>query len=495
VHDVYTFAVWVAVLAAATMVAIFSSRVSEVIRVPAPALFLVGAALASDMLPGLYRLHIASVQQIVTVALIYILFDGGMHIGWRRFRSAVGPIAVTGIAGTFLTAGLIAVAGHWLFGFAWLSALLLGTALAPTDPAVVFSVLGKREVAGRSGVIIEGESGVNDPVGIALMASLLLVAGSAPRRSGAGALGAAIGEFTLQMAVGGGIGLLLGFALLRLVQRVPLPSEALYSLRTLAGAALIYGVATLAYGSGFFAVFVAGIVLGDAPAPYKNEIRRLHASVASLGEIVAFAVLGLTVSLSQVVHTSAWWIGLCLAALLTVVRTLAVGPLLVPMDLARGEKAFVLWAGLKGAVPILLGTFVIAAGVADATLIYHIIFVVVLCSVVVHGGLVPWVARLCRVRMRTVEPQPWTLGMRFRHEPQAVRRFVVAPHSPADGRAIGELDLGNGVWLSLVSRGGALLPLSDETVLSAGDEVVALAEPDRRPDGHVAAQFGTPATP
>jgi potassium/hydrogen antiporter len=485
--DVLAFGVWIAVIAAAAMVAIFSSRVSEIIRVPAPAIFLVGAALASDLLPGLYKLSIPSVQRIVTVALIYVLFDGGMHVGWRRFRCATGAIAVTGIVGTFGTAGVIAVTGHALFGFSWLSALLLGTALAPTDPAVVFSVLGKREVAGRSGVIIEGESGVNDPVGIALMASLLLVAGT----GGSHPFGSAVAEFAMQMVVGGGVGLLLGLGLLRLVQRVPLPSEALYPLRTLAAAGLIYGVATLAHGSGFFAVFVAGIMMGDARAPYKNEIRRMHASAASLGEIVAFAVLGLTVNLHQVFRTNAWWIGLCLAALLTVVRALAVGPLLAPTRLTRGEKTFVLWAGLKGAVPILLGTFVFAAGVGDATLIYDIIFVVVLCSVVVNGGLVPWVAHRCQVPMRTIEQEPWALGMRFRHEPRGLRRFVVAPQSPADGRAIGELDLGDGVWLSFVSRGGALLPINEDTVLSAGDEVVALAEPDR--DTDAAAQFTAPA--
>jgi len=490
--DVLTFGLIVAVIAAAGSVAVASSRLSDTIRVPAPAIFLVAAALASDLVPALNALSVESLQRVVTVALIFILFDGGMHIGWRRFRSAAGPITAVGVIGTFLTAGALALMAHAVFGFGWQSALLLGTALAPTDPAVVFSVLGRREVGGRSGVTIEGESGVNDPVGIALMASLLIAAETG--RGGLAAVGTGVAEFALQMIVGAGVGILLGYALIYVVRQVPLPSEALYPLRTLAAAALVYGVATVAHGSGFLAVFVAGIMLGDVRAPYKVEIRRVHASVASLGEIVAFAVLGLTVNLEQVFTSDAWWIGLCLAALLAlVVRPLLVGPLLLPVRLRPGEKVFIVWAGLKGAVPILLGTFVFVAGASQATLIYHIIFVVVLFSVVVQGGLVPWVARRCGVPMHAVEPEPWSLGVRFRHEPQGLRRYVVAPRSLADGRTIDDLDLGEGGWVSFVSRRGALLPISGDTVLRAGDEVLVLTDPAHDPDP--AAQFASRPPP
>jgi cell volume regulation protein A len=405
--DVLAFGLVVALVAAALSVAVFSSRLSEWIRVPAPAIFLVGAAIASHVVPSLGALSVEYVQRIVTVALVLILFDGGMHIGWRRFRSAAGPIVTVGVLGTLLTAATVAWVAHAVFGFGWFAALLLGTALAPTDPAVVFSVLGKREVASRSGAIIEGESGANDPVGIALMASLLVVAETG--HGGVGAIWTGVGTFASQLTIGGGLGLALGAGLLYLVRRVPLPSEALYPLRTLVAAPLIYGLATIAHGSGFLAVFVAGIMLGDARAPYKEDIRRLHATLASMSEIIAFAVLGLTVDLGQLVTSDAWWIGLCLAALLgLIIRPALVGPLLAPTRLSRGEKAFVLWSGLKGAVPILLGTFVFVADAQDARLIYHVIFVVVLFSVVVQGGLVPWIAKRCGVPMRVVEPEPWS---------------------------------------------------------------------------------------
>jgi cell volume regulation protein A len=405
VDHTLTFGLLVALVGAALSVAILSSRISDAIGVPAPAIFLVAAAIVSDLFPALYGLSVQHVQDIVTVALIFILFEGGMHIGWRRFRSAFGPIAAIGVLGTFLTAAAIALLAHLIFDFSWQASLLIGAALAPTDPAAVFSVLGKQEISGRSGIIIEGESGANDPVGIALVASLLLVVETGA--TGFHAIGEGLREFLLQMVIGAAVGLVLGYLLKFLVRRVPLPSEALYPLRTIAAAATIYGIATVAHGSGFLAVFIAGIMLGNVPAPYKGEIRRVLASVASLGEIVAFAVLGLTVGLTDLLSSHAWWIGLVLAALLTlVVRPLLVGALLLPVALRPGEKVFVLWSGLKGAVPILLGTFVFVAAIPDAQLIYDIIFVVVLFSVVVQGGLVPLVAQRCGVRMEPVEPEP-----------------------------------------------------------------------------------------
>jgi potassium/hydrogen antiporter len=395
----------VALVGAALLLAIFSSRISDAIGVPAPAIFLIAAAVASDLFPVLYGLSVRQVQDIVTVALIFILFEGGIHIGWRNFRSALGPIAAVGILGTFLTAAAVALLAHLIFGFGWQASLLIGAALAPTDPAAVFSVLGKQEISGRSGTIIEGESGANDPVGIALVASLLVVVDTGA--TGLHAIGEGLRAFLLQMGIGAAVGLVLGYLLAFLVRRVPLPTDALYPLRTIAAAAAIYGIATVAHGSGFLAVFIAGIMLGNVSAPYKGETRRVLASVASLGEIVAFAVLGLTINLTDLMASHAWWIGLILAALLTlVVRPLLVGTLLLPVALRPREKILVLWSGLKGAVPILLGTFVFVAAIPDARLIYNIIFVVVLFSVVVQGGLVPLVAGWSGVRMEPVEPEP-----------------------------------------------------------------------------------------
>lgn len=393
--DVEPYGLAVLLVSGAGLVAVLANRVGERIRVPAPAIVLVVAALASDLFPVLGTVPIRTDERIVTVALILILFDGGMNIGWRRFREAAVPIAWVGVAGTFLTAGALALLCHLAFGFGWQAALLLGTALAPTDPAVVFSVLGGREISGRTGTILEGESGVNDPVGIALMAVLL---------GSSGGLGGAlqgVGAFALQMVVGGVVGVLGAYLLLALMRRIALPNQALYLVRALAGAGVIYGAATVLHGSGFLAVFLAGILIGDQDAPHREEIDHFTSGLSSIAEIVAFTVLGLTISLSDAIRSDRLLVGLALAAALTVViRPVLVGLLLLPVRLGRGERAFVLWSGLKGAVPILLGTFVLSADVAQARRLYSIVFVVVLVSVVIQGGLVPTAARLLRVPTR-----------------------------------------------------------------------------------------------
>ncbi|WP_426504648.1 cation:proton antiporter [Dactylosporangium sp. McL0621] len=473
-NDVLGFGVIVGVISVAGLLAVVSNRLSERIRVPAPAVFLIAAAVASDVITRLGHFPTVDVQRLVTVMLILLLFDGGMHIGWRRFRGAAGPVLWTGVAGTLLTTAGVALAAHLVFGLDGQSALLLGVALAPTDPAVVFSVLGRREISGRSGTILEGESGANDPVGIAAMAAVLGAAG----HGGWSAFGHGAGEFALQMGIGGAVGLLGGKALAVAMRRLALPSGSLYPLRTLLAAGVIYGVATVAHGSGFLAVFVAGIVVGDIRAPYKAEIERFHSALASLAEIVAFTALGLTVSIASLAEGNAWLVGLGIAALLTlVIRPLLVGGLLLPMRLSGGEKLFVMWSGLKGAVPILLGTYLLSAEVPGAQRLYQIVVVVVTFSVIVQGGLVPAVARWCGVPMRTVEPEPWTLSLRLREEPTGLRQHVVAAGSPADGTAIKHLDLGEDTWISNVTRDGELIPVSGATLLRAGDQILVMVDP------------------
>jgi potassium/hydrogen antiporter len=398
-NDTYEFGLILLAVAGAFLLAIGSSRLSAWIRVPAPAIFLIGAAIASDLVPRINHIPTQTVERLVTTALVVILFDGGMHIGWRRFRAQAGAIVWLGVAGTVATAGGIAVLAHVLFDLGWTESLLIGTAIAPTDPAVVFSVLGGQEISGRTGTLLEGESGANDPVGIAMMVALL----GAGSSSGGAALVHGLGVFALQMVVGAAVGIGGGLGLRMFMSRVRLPSEGLYALRAIASAFAIYGLAAVAHGSGFLAVLVAGIVVGDAEVPYKREIRRFSASLSSIAEIVAFVVLGLTIELRSLFREDAWLIGLVLAVLLAfVVRPLLGGLVLLPISLRRGERIFVLCAGLKGAVPILLGVFIVSAGVLHQAQMYAIIFVVVLFSVIVQGGLVPWVADRCGVLVRDV---------------------------------------------------------------------------------------------
>jgi len=396
VTEITDFGLVVAAVAGVFALAVLSNKLSERLAVPAPAIFLLAAALAGRVFTKLgHELSIRDVERIAVIALVAILFDGGMRVGWKRFRASLVPITSLGVVGTFATAGLMTLAARYLFGFDWTAAGILGAALAPTDPAVMFSVLGKREIGGRTETILEGESGVNDPVGIALMIGMIELATHADAT-----FWVVVKEFAIEMTVGLAIGVAGAFVLIEAMRRIDLPNPALYPLRTLAGAGVIYGVAAVAHGSGFLAVFVAGILVGDLDLPEKRDVERFHTSLASLAEIVVFVALGLTINSVSIGDRSVWFDALLLSVLLAfVARPLVVAALLWRARLRRGEKLFVMWSGLKGAVPILLAAFALLEGVDGAERIYGIVFVLVAFSVLVQGATIPYVARRLRIPM------------------------------------------------------------------------------------------------
>jgi len=284
------------------------------------------------------------------------------------------------------------------------------------------------------------------------------------------------------MGVGLLVGVLGGRALLWVMRRLPLPAEGLHPVRTLVFAGLLFGLATVAHGSGFLAVFLAGIVIGDERAPYKRVVERFHAALASVAEVVAFAYPGFTVDLDVLGRTDVWVPGIVIGLLLAVlVRPLVVYPLLRPAGLAPGENAFVLFAGLKGAVPLLLGSMLLP--LAGGARLYGVVVVVVLVSVVVQGSLVPTVARLLKVGMRVVEPEPFVFGMRLREEPAGERHLTVAAGSLAEGQRIDALPgLAEGTWVSMLRRNGTLVPVRGTTRVLAGDEVLLLVDPEQDAD-------------
>ena len=248
--EISDFAGIVLVVTGGFALAVLSTKLTERVPVPAPAIFLLAAAVVSDIWPGVYEaVEIETVERIAVVALVVILFNGGIDIGWRRFRASAGPILSVGLLGTFATAGLVAVLAHYVLGFEWMLAGVVGAAVAPTDPAVMFSVLGRREVAGRSGTILEGEAGVNDPAGIALMLGMIELATHADA-----SFWVVVREFAIEMSIGVALGLLGALVLLPVLRGLRLPSEGLYPVLALVLAGALYGVTSLAHGSGFLAV-------------------------------------------------------------------------------------------------------------------------------------------------------------------------------------------------------------------------------------------------
>ena len=293
--EIGDFGAIVLAVSATVFVALLGMRLADKLSLPYAAVFLVGAALLSELATELQTvLSVQEVERIAVVALVVILFDGGLHIGVARFRRSAAPILALGFLGTFLTAGAVALAARYLLGFSWIEAGLVGAAIAPTDPAVTFSVFGGREVRGRAGTILEGEAGMNDPVGIALMIGMIELASEDD-----GSLWIVASEFAVEMTLGLAVGVAGALLLLPVVRRVRLTGTALYPIRVLAAAGIVYGLAAVVGGSGFLAVFVAGILLGDAAMPQKGEIESFHSSLAGLAEIAAFVALGLTVSIGE----------------------------------------------------------------------------------------------------------------------------------------------------------------------------------------------------
>jgi potassium/hydrogen antiporter len=462
--EIADFGLVVLLVSAGLLLAVLGTRLAARASLPNAAIFLaVTAVLASAIEPLGDALTMEEVERIAVVALVVILFDGGLHIGLARFRRSAGPILALGVLGTFATAGLVTVAAHYLLGLPWIVSGLVGAAIAPTDPAVTFSVLGGRELRGRAGTVLEGEAGTNDPVGIALMIGLIELANEDD-----GSFSIVVSEFALEMAVGLAVGVAGAMLLLPVLRRVHLPSPTLYPLRVLAGAGIVYGIASVAHGSGFLAVFVTGVLLGDLAIPRKGEIETFHSSLAALAEIAAFAALGLSVGFTGLDDAGVWGQGLVLALVLAfVARPLAVGPLLVPARMARREKLFIVWGGLKGAVPILLGALAVLGEVGDSERIYGIVFVVVLFSVVVQGASVPHVAKRLGLSFRTLD-----------HDLAEVLEYVVREEAFANGRALRQLPLGDRAWVGVLIRDGRPQGFGPETRLAPGDRVHVYCQPE-----------------
>lgn len=359
-------------------------------RLPAPLAFLaVGVAFSS--ITG-FTLDVTSGDWIVTVgtiALAIILFEGGFHGGWSRTRAAIGPILGMGLVGTFATAALMAGVGHWLLGLSWGTAALIAIALAPTDPATVFSVLAGQQLRGRAGEVLEGESGVNDPVGIALMLGALELV---LHGGGTGAVGEVAVSFGTELAIGVVGGIVIGFAGNWLLTHAPLPNQAVHASAALAVGLLALGITAELHGSGFLAAFVAGLVVGERDVRHHAETEDVLSVTANLAETSMFLLLGLTITV-EAFDDSVLVELVTFLVLAFLVRPLVTFLVLAPSSLPRSEQAFIAWGGLRGAVPILLAFFALIEDAPDAQLVYTVVFVAVSLGVLVQGMTLPALGR------------------------------------------------------------------------------------------------------
>lgn len=458
------------------LLSILASKASGRLGVPSLLLFLgVGMLAGSDGPGGIPFDNAYVAQSLGVVALVFILFAGGLETAWESVRTviwkAVG-LSTLGVIITALSVGLFATA---VLGFSPLQGLLLGAIVSATDAATVFAVLRARSVGlkGEIRPLLELESGSNDPMAVFLTVGLtgLLT------RPEASMLGL-IPIFFQQMALGALFGYAFGKAMVFVINRMRLEAEGLYPVMTLAMVMLAYAGTAALGGNGFLAVYLAGLVLGNHDFIHKQSLIRFHDGLAWLMQIAMFLTLGLLVFPSRLLPVVGAGL-LAALVLMFIARPLSVYVTLFFTRMSWREKTMISWVGLRGAVPIILATFPLLAGVPQADTIFNIVFFIVLTSVLLQGTTLPVVARWLKVDALLPVRHHYPLEVVETGGPKVTSELIEVPipvDSPTVGRQIVELGLPRGALVVLVGRNEEFFVPRGATVLEAGDSLLVLAD-------------------
>ncbi len=458
------------------LVSIAIAKFSENLGVPTLVLFLAIGMLAGSEGPGgIHFDNVALAQSIGIIALVFILFAGGLDTSWREVK----PVFWRGISlatlGSVITALAVGLFASLVLKFSLLNGLLLGAVISSTDAAAVFSVLRSRNVNLRGQIkpLLEFESGSNDPMGVFLTIGMIRLL-----TSDRASVGSLILLFVFQMGLGAVFGWGLGKTLVFLLNRLKVPYEGIYPVFCLAFAAFVYGVTATGGGSGFLAVYVAGLVAGNSEFVQKKSLLRFFEGLAWLSQVTMFLTLGLLVFPSQILPIVG--IGLLVSGFLVFIARPA--SVFLSLSLARlhwAEKAFVSWVGLRGAVPIILATFPLLARLPESHLMFNLVFFIVLTSALLQGWSIPAVARVLRVD---------TVGEKKRRYPLEFARMegvdtelvdlIVPYHSAVVGKSIVELGFPQDSLIVLIGRDDSFFVPSGGTILQGGDTVLVLVNKD-----------------
>ncbi|HUF13763.1 MAG TPA: potassium/proton antiporter [Longimicrobiales bacterium] len=474
------FAVDGVIVAGAILVlfAVVSSKLSARVGLPLLVVFIAIGMLAGS--EGIGRIAFENyplAHGIGTVALVLILFDGGLRTSVGALQLAWKPAFGLATIGVLITAGVTGLAAAFVLGLPLLHGVLLGAIVGSTDAAAVFSVLRSKgtRLSPRLGATLEVESGSNDPMAVFLTVGLLSVLlGERPLGVGL------IGLFLLQMSVGVAAGLVVGYLGGEANRRINLESAGLYPVMMAAVAFFAYGLAASIGGSGFLSVYVAGIVLGNRTVVFKRGILLFQDGMAWLAQIVMFTMLGLLSFPSRLIEVAPQ--GLAIAAVLIfVARPLAVAPLLFPLGYRGREIMLVAWVGLRGAVPIILALYPLLLGLPEGRLMFNVVFFVVLVSATLQGWTLPRVAERLGLQQVAEPEPPVTLEISsLRGVEGDIVDYIVNNRSKASGRAIREMSLPDGAVVAMVARGSEIIPPRGSTRIFPGDHVFVVLRPEVR---------------
>ncbi|MBA2357345.1 MAG: potassium/proton antiporter [Actinobacteria bacterium] len=460
------------VLAASVLVALGASRTG----VPSLVAFLaLGMLLGSDGLGGVEFDDAELARQIGVVALAAILFEGGLATSFRRLREVAVPAALLSTLGVVVTALLTGLAAYLLFELSRLEAVLLGAVVASTDAAAVFATLRFTKIRRRLARTLEAETGGNDPMAIAL--TIGLVEWIQKPSYGLGDLALLV---VRQLGLGLVVGVVLGATASWAFARLPHSIGAFAPVASVAAAALSFGVADVIGGSGFLAVYLVGLAVGSTPSRYRRQLVAFHEGLAFLAQVAMFVVLGLLVFPHRLPGVALS--GLALAALLMlVIRPLAVWVSTVFNQFTTRERALLGWGGLRGAVPIVLGTIVLSSEIDRGETIFNAVFFVVVVSALVQGATLEPVAK--RLGVVSLAPKavvpPLEVGALSSLE---LVDFDVGSDHAIAGAAVRELGLPRSALVAVVARGDETIPPRGSTVIKPGDRLFVLVPRSLRPE-------------
>ena len=462
-----------AVLSASIVVALGAARTG----LPVLVAFLgLGMLLGSDGPGGIVFDDAELAREVGIVGLALILYEGGLQTSWRRLRQVAVPAALLSSVGVVVSAMLTGLAAHVLFDLSWLEAILLGAVVSTTDAAAVFATLRFTHIRRRVARTLEAESGGNDPMAIALTLGLIAWI-ERPNSYGFPDLALLV---VSQIGLGLLVGVVLGAVASWVFARLPHSIGAFAPVASVAAAALSFGAADVIGGSGFLAVYLVGLAVGSTPSRSRRQLVAFHEGLAFLAQVALFIVLGLLVFPRQLSNVAV--AGLALALLLVlVIRPVAVWASTALSEFNSRERLLLGWGGLRGAVPIVLATFVLSSHVPNANTIFNAVFFVVVISTILQGTTLEWVAG----RLALVDPAPPSLEAPIEVGPLSnldLIDFVVAPDHAIAGAAVRELGLPRSSLIAVVGRGDDSIPPRGSTIIEPGDRLFVLAPRSMRQD-------------
>ncbi|RKQ87297.1 potassium/proton antiporter (CPA1 family) [Solirubrobacter pauli] len=454
-----------ALLAAGIAASLLAGR----LRLPGLVLVLVlGMVIGSDGLTLINFHDYELAQGAAVLALGLILYEGGLSSGWAEIKPVFGPSIMLATLGTLLTAGLTAIVALFLIDeLTGLEALMLGSTVAATDAAAVFAVLRGSTLRRKIARTLEGESGVNDPIAILLVLGTI----EAVNHADFGLLDA-LWLGVSELAIGAVIGLAVGYLGSVVLRNVTLPSAGLYPVASVAFAALAFGGAQTAHGSGFLAVFLAGLVIGSSSSPARRTVITFHEGLAWVAQLALFLLLGLLVNPEQLLE---FILPGTAIAIMTAVIARPLAALLVAYGFSLPERIILGWAGLRGATPIVFATFPVTEQIPHGQTIFNVAFFVVLLSTVLQGLTIEPVARWLGVTSdEAAIPAPLVEPVLLNRLGAETMQFPVRKGDAIEGRPVRELGLPREALLNVIVRGDRAIPPRGSTIIQEDDQLHVL---------------------